>query len=263
VRRVAAGLALLLPCVAVAGCGGGAPDRRAAVNAYVVEVNRIEARSAPAFGAADTAMRRFNVSPPPRDQDRRLTAAVVAISAAGVSLRRLDPPPEARQLHRDLLLLYTRQARLAQEVRGFARFLTAAQHTLARAQRRVAGRAGSAGRQLTAEAVVRHADTVRATAAELAGLVPPPALRPWRADQVRWLRAVATEARRLATALRARDAAAAEVLAVRYRAVAAASPGVTAAQRHALLAYNARVRAISLLRERIASVQVALDRKLR
>jgi hypothetical protein len=253
-------LLVLAAAVAAVACGGSAKERsRRGVNAYFTSVDRAQARYAAAFRAADTALRSSFASGPAAVP--RLRAAAAAIADAGAAVRRIEPPPEARRIHRDLLLLYAREAGLAREVRDLAAFLAAARRALAslgRANASLRGRRAPAGEAAALAAYARRVDQV---ARRLASLRAPPALRPWQAEQVAWLRGLAPGARRLAGALRGGGGAARE-LTVAFRAQLARQPGVTRAQRRAVAAYDARVRDVAALRQRIEREREALARRL-
>lgn len=242
-----------------AGCGGTdrKPERRTAVESYVTAVNAVQASSAAAFRKADTALRAFGTAGGGRAEVTRLTAAAAQFRLAESRLRRIGPPPEAAAIHRHLLELYAREVSLTIEVRDMSRFLAAARRTLAGARTLDAG-----SRALAPADVSRYGARLRAAIGELRRTTPPAVLRPWRTDELRWLAALAREVDSLAAALRAGDAGAARVFAVRFRRVASSAPGVTAAQRRALVAYNDRSREISRLRRRLALEQAALDAKL-
>jgi hypothetical protein len=253
---------MLAATAAMAGCGGdGAGKRRDAIDAYVRAANRIAATARPALREEAVALQTFNLSDPDPEQDRRLAAAAVALASARAELRRTEPPPEAARLHRDLLVLYGREAELAGEVRTLARFVAATQRTLDRA--RSAEAAASAATPLTPGDVAAAGRRYLGVAEALARQTPPRALRAWRDEQMRWLRGVAAEATRLAAALRARDASAAAIQIERYRRTVANRPGVTAAQRRGLMAYNERVRSVARLRNRVAVELADLDRTVR
>jgi hypothetical protein len=116
--------------------------------------------------------------------------------------------------------------------------------------------------RLTADDLAQYAAQLRRTAATLAAATPPPVLVPWRDDEVEWLRALDRESARLAHALRVNDAHAARILAVRFRLIAGDAPGVTTAQRRAVIRYNARAKGVQDLRVRIADELAKLDENL-
>lgn len=239
----------------VAGCGGSS-QRRASVDTYFRAVNRLELRAEPSLRAANAAFRRLRTESPTAEQNRRLRAAVNALATTGAALRQLAPPPEAAQIHRDLLRLYVLQAKLVREVQTLVRFLPAAQQALKK------GLAGAGKRVPTAQ-LGRYADRLRSAATELAALKPPPALKPWTDEQITQFRRLAREVEGAAAALRAHDSAAARVFVVRYRRLIANGAGISSAHRRAVLGYNARVTSIARLREKIAAEHAQLNQSLR
>lgn|SRR5262245_12052925 len=247
----------LVTIASACGGDGEAAKRRAAVADYVRSVNRVEYRFTPAFRRADDALRSFGTTRAPAVELRRLRAAATVIDSAGAKLRRITPPREATRVHRSLLRLYDREAALAREVAGMSAFLAHARELLKQT------RPASGNGRLTADDLTRYSTRLRRTAAALAVVSAPPVLSSWRDDEVEWLHALSLEAKRLGTALRVNDAHAAGILAVRFRRIAAASPGVTAAQRRAVIGFNSRAKSVQDLRARVADELSNLDKSLR
>jgi hypothetical protein len=252
--------AVIAAALALAGCGGS-DDRREEVEAYLLRVNAVSARHAPGLRAAERALRAFAAGRLGGATQTGLERGARAMTAVHRALEPIDPPREARALHRDLLVLYARQIGLAREVRSLAAFVPAASRPLddlraanAAFDARVRGRPPAA---VQAAALGRYAARVDAIAAALAA---PRVMRRWRDDHVAWLRSVGSAARRLASALRGRDRAATEAAAERFRARSARQPPVTRARRRAVLAYNARVGEIRRLTRRVARERAALER---
>lgn len=258
---------VLLAAVALvaAGCGTSAKERRRnAVDAYFQQVNSIQARHARGFREANRAF--GAVRGTDRATPAQLRRAVRTVDAARAAVARLDPPPDARAIHRDLLLLYARQAGLAREVVRLRAFVPAARRALrglggvnARFRRDVGGGPSAADEAVALRA---YSARLRPLVARLRALGAPPALVPWRDDQAQRLGALATTSATLARALEASDLVATRALAKRLRLQLAEQSATSDAQRAAVLAYDRRIRAVATLARRIDRERAALERAL-
>jgi hypothetical protein len=206
--------------LAVAGCGG--PDRREEVDSYLRDANAIQKRATPELNRANkvyVAFARQELSG--ADAALKLAAAERAIRATRAKLATLDPPSDARTLHRRLLHLYDLDASMAAETRALGNYLPAAQRTLeplAGVNRRLRG--GLRGTKDPAQqgaALRQFATGLASIVAGLRELAPPPLLLPTHREQVARLDRTGKLALRLQDAIRARDPKAVARTLVRFR----------------------------------------------
>jgi hypothetical protein len=266
VRR-AFGCFLLLATFVLSGCGSSDTDkRRDAVNEYLDEVDRIQTRYEPSFRLANRAYRDFSRGEPTPRQLQRLRAAEVAILAARNALQSVEPPEDARNLHRDLLRLYDLNAALGLEVITLQQFLPGVRETLGdlgrvnRSYRDDLAARGTVGDQ--AAALESYSAAVGKVATRLHRLGAPPALRPWQRSQVQRLRDVVKTGRNLALALRVGDRNAVQALIKRFQFLLARQPNVTQAQHDAVKAYDERLIGLTKLQGKIAAEHQRLQNLL-
>lgn len=213
----------------------------------------------------DQANRSFSLR---RGAARRQLPALERAEQALATLRgriaALDPPADARRMHRLLLHLVLLELTTARELRGTAAYLPASQDALAPltgANRRFRTRfARSHGPLSQAAALDAYARDVGKVDSALAGVEPPALLRPSYLSERSTLARVRGLAHRLAVALRAHDRAAVSRLAPRFRDAAVTTDD--GAQARAIRAYNARVRAISRTNGAIQRERARLQRLL-
>lgn len=265
--RRAAGLLLFVAALVLSGCGSSETDeRRDAVNDYLGRVDDIQRRFAPSFELANEAYRDFAKSQPTPRQLERLRGAEVSILAARDALRKLDPPEDARRLHRDLIALYNHNAAIGLEVITLQQFLPGVRKVLTdlgrlnTSYRDDLASTSTAGAQ--AEALDAYSDSVEGVARRFRRLAPPSALRPWHSTQIKRLDDITQTGRDLATALRVGDASAVQALIKRFRFLLAHQPNVSQAQHNAVKAYNERLIGITDLQGRIAAEHQRLQNLL-
>ena len=259
---------VVVAAVAVAGCGGGS-DRRDAVDRYVREANTVQnGLRRPLIDVAH-ATRGFGTRAPDLEKERpRLVKATRTFAMLQRRLERLDPPPDARRLHRLLLRLVSTERRLTDELRRVVVVLP----ELDAASRPVA----TAGKRLQAELDAAKTGPAQAVALDryraalavplrtLRAVDPPPLLEPLRASQIETLVRLRGSGGQLASALRRRREADVSPLVARFQA-AARTPETLAAQRArigAIKAYNARVEAVGTLAAAVQRERDRLDREL-
>jgi len=265
--RRAAGFIVLLAALVLTGCGSSETSkRRHAVNDYLAKVQHIQNRYAPSFKLANGAYRDFSKAKASKRQLQRLRGAEVSILAARDALEQLRPPPDARQLHRQLIRLYDLNAELGLEVITLQQFLPGVRDTLAglgrvnKTYRADISNNKTAGGQ--AGALEGYADAVAKVATRLGRLQSPPALRPWQRSQVKRLQDVATTGRNLATALRVGPRGAVQPLIARFQFLLSHQPNVSQAQHDAVKAYDNRLLGISKLQGKIAREHQRLQNQL-
>jgi hypothetical protein len=290
-RAAVAALAVALLC---AGCGGSKSHRRADVSAYVQRVNRIELVMRSELVDVEKAYRHFSTATLQRSRPR-LVRAENTLRTLDQRLENVDPPRDARRLHRLMLQLVSAEVGLSHEVVQLAVFLPAFDdalrplgpasvqlgqalaHAKAPAPRLVRGtkkqiaaaRAKYAAavrraERAQADAIEQYANEIRVVQGNLSKLHPPPAVKPTFASERVTLARVRATGGALAKALRLGQSKRVATLDLRYRA-AAQSGASLAAQRAEIAAvksYDRRVRAVASMALRVQRELVRLDRTL-
>jgi hypothetical protein len=178
---------LALAAVALlAGCGDEERDR---VERYIERANAIQQRFAAQFRYADEAYAQFAQGELDAETaEIRLTAAEAALRDARAQLARVEPPADARRLHRRLLRVFEMNADFAAESTALARYLPAARKVLERVGRdgeslstRLRAAETPAGQS---EALARYARAADRRYDALYALDPPPVLEPTHRDQL-------------------------------------------------------------------------------
>jgi len=256
VRR-ALGLVLLAVLVlVVSGCGSSAKDkRRDAVNDYLNRVEKIQNRFAPSFAVANEAYRDFARGKGGKKQLAKLRGAEVSIIGARDALQQLDPPRDARKLHRQLIQLYDLDAALGLEAITLQQFLPAVRGVLKdlarvnKSYRTNLANTATAGDQATA--LDNYSNATAGVVKEFREMAPPPALLPWRAAQMTRLQQIVDTGHLLAKALRLGDRNAATGLIKRFRFLLSHQPNVSQAQHDAVKSYDNRLVGINRLQGKI------------
>jgi len=268
-RRVLYAAVVTVAAIAVSGCGGDDHSRRDAVDQYIREINTIEARLRSPLADVTSATRSFSTRPAELARERlRLARAERTIVRLERRIDNLDPPKDARTLHRRLVAVLAAERALTHELQRVA----VVQPQLEDASRPV----GPAGKRLQAELVASKSGREQAAAvdrygAALAGPIEklraihaPPLLEPVRAAQLATLTRLRSTGRGLAAALRRRQAREVARLVARFQA-AARTGDTLAAQRARIAAvrqYNARVARASRLAALVQRERDRLDRSL-
>jgi len=108
---------VLVVVLALAACGGSKGNpRRDAVNTYFDKVDKAEAGVISSSGEIDQALRNFRLSGNSPAEIRELTFARGRLATALKRVRALQPPPDARRVHADLVELLTLQHAAAAEL---------------------------------------------------------------------------------------------------------------------------------------------------
>jgi hypothetical protein len=190
----------------------------------------------------------------------------VAIIGARDALNQLEPPPDARKLHQDLLQLYSLDASLGLEAITLQQFLPDVQGVLKdlarvnNSYRTSLAKTTTAGEQ--AASLDRYANAVAAVVNEFRRMAPPPALQPWRSAQMTRLQQIVDTGHQLATALRVGDRNAVKGLIVRFRFLLSHQPNVSEAQHDAVKAYDTRLVGITKLQGKIQAEHQRLQNLL-
>lgn len=265
--RRALGCLVLLAALLLTGCGSSEKSkRREAVNDYLGRVEQVQRRYRPSFDLANRAYRDLSKGKAGKRELERLRGAEVTILAARDSLRALQPPSDARTLHRRLLQLYDLDAELGLEVITLQQFLPAVRNVLTNlGQVNASYRSSLSGAKTAsaqADALDAYSSAVRSVVARFRKLGPPPALRPWQKAQTRRLQQIVDTGHTLAAALRVGDRNATQALIKRFRFLLAHQPNVTQAQHDAVKAYDNRLLRISKLQGTIAREHQRLQNEL-
>lgn len=202
---------LVALAVVLAGCRDG-DQRREGIEEYIERANRTQAQFDLAFRQAQQSIRAFAAGRATGRTAERLFQASSTIRASRGSLALIEPPPDARSLHADLLRLLDLQARLALEVGLAAEYTTHVApairpaQTAARALARELRSAATGDEQ--AVALDSYAKAIDAALTRFDALAVPPFLRPWHEDRKERLAESRREALGLAVGIRRRDAGA-------------------------------------------------------
>jgi hypothetical protein len=258
VRRLV--FVLLVAAVAVAGCRGG-DDRRDAVESYIESVNRAQAKLKPAFTDAQVALRAFASGRVTERTVERLRGGSATMRATEASLELIQPPPEAKKLHADLLRLVDLQSGLALELSLAADYVLQLGPAAAPAQGAASKLSGELRAANTSkeqvEALREFAASVDLALTRIDALAPPPAMVPWHDDQRARLAKSQHDAVALADAIEQKDAPAVEE-ALKAFTTPASNTVSRKAQAAAIRAFNKRLRRQEQLLARIAREQLAL-----
>jgi hypothetical protein len=266
--RVARTGAVLVATLLLSGCGGGS-HRRAAVNAYLVQVSRAQVGLAAQTSKINKVYRAFSMRANSPKEVRALVRARTQIVAARRRVMRIQPPHEARLLHEELLQLLDHEAAIAADLIRTARYLP--QLARAVAPLRPAGVAlprdlrGAKHWLQQAAAFARYRAALEPVLAVLTQLRAPAALRPSLVGERALIRDSIRLSGEIERALRHRDGRTASAKVHALSTLASGSQAAVAqrGQRAAARAYNARIAALWKLAGKIARERLRLERTLR
>ncbi len=197
-----------------------------------------------------------------------LRAAVHTLAGLHVRIAELDPPPDARALHRDLLLFASRETAFAREVLGFAQYVPAFRQAVkplaainASFRAALASAKGPVGQ---AKVLERYLASLMPVVADLARLRPPPILTPLHKNQLASLVGVQRAATALARALRRHDRTDLGGLLRSFETASQSASTVRAqrAQIAAVRSYNKRLFEIHSIASRVEHDRVLLNDRL-
>ena len=149
----------------LAGCGSsGGNARREAVNTYFDRIDQAEAAVISSSGEIDQAFRSFRLTGNSAREVRELEFARDRLATALRRVRALAPPPDARRVHADVVVLLTLQHAAAAELLQVVHYQPAFTRALAPLP--------AAGKQLAGDirAAARTKAPPRAAAADSAGI---------------------------------------------------------------------------------------------
>jgi hypothetical protein len=243
--------------VALAGCGSAKDARRSNFNRYVARVNQVEADASRAWARVRLAYVRLAKGVPSAAEVGKLAAAPGTIRDLRRNLEQIDPPADAKPVHRMLLHILALDAALADELAAFGRYIhdvTALEQQLGKAttqlRRSLKTTAARRGQERVLSA---YAGQLATLLQQLRALTPPPSMAPWQREQIGRVSTLQTGAQEVQRGLAANDrVAVGEGLGLLQGAVAQ-SP-VTKADRAAIVAYNKRL-------DRIRRLLGALERR--
>jgi hypothetical protein len=272
-KKLAGALGVVVLCLAGAATyaftreDDDADERRAALTAYVAEVNMAQQELAVELVAVNEAYRGLRLEPRalPR-QLERLDDATATLAALRGRVGGLTPPADGRTLHRELLSLLDLQAAFGGDVAGLARYLAVEveeQRAVARATQALTRDLSDARTAAAQQAAFRrYAGALDDASATLERATAPAVIEPSRLGELDRLERLRTLARELAAALR--DAEPREVdLLFRRFAQATADTGTTKAERDAVVAFNRRLREIADQRNAVLEERARLDQAIR
>ena len=268
--RLARAGAVVALVLALAACGGSSTraKRRAAVDAYFAQVDRAEKTLVAQTAAFDAALRSFSFKANPPAEVRALQRAQTELARVDERVKALQPPPDARPVHADIVRLLDVEKGLADDLVAAAHYvprLQAALKPLTAAGVRLSRQLRTAkGWQADAAAFAEYRVALGAILAQLEGLTAPPELRPSLDRQRQALSRSASLCATIEAALSMHDArrANAGIQALFHIASGPAAARARQAGAAATRAYDARVASISTLVVKIARERQALQRAL-
>ena len=236
------------------------------VAAYIDDVNRAQLDLQPQLRRIDTTYRRFRLDPKTLSaQQPELVRAEDVIRRVRRRIAALDPPADARRLHERILHALTLEASFAREIVAMAQALPRYADennrlTPALARARDDLKAAKTAAQQD-RALAKYATVLRTTARHLEAIDAPAILETTIDARAARLRTTASVMDRLRRAVKQGNRA--EVTQLnRYLARTSRAAEVTQAQHDAVVAYNRRLRAISLARAAVERERQRLDRTL-
>ena len=242
-------------------------ERRAAVSAYIVQVNTTQQALIVELERVSTTYRQLQLKP---DEDprqlQRVEGAARTLRRLRSRLAELVAPTEVRALRSRLLNLVDLQIALADEVAGMVRYLPVQARearAVSSATKRLRDELGDAK---TVEAQRRvftaYEDALRLSVARLRSGTSPAIFEPSRKGEVTRLTRLLSLSRQVRAALEKQDATEIDRLFARF-VQTSASVGTTKAERDAVIAFNKRLSAISEARSAVAAERAQLDLELR
>lgn len=242
-------------------------ERRAAITSYIARVNMTQQELAAELVAVNDAYRELRLEPAalPR-QIERLDEAEATLSSLKARVADVKPPPEARNLHRQLVALLDLQAAFAGEVEALGRYLLVEvdeQRQVAAATKSLRTGLNGAKTAAAQEAVFgRYARSLEAAATTLEETAAPPVLEPSRTGEVARLQRLVELSDELGASLDGADPKRVDELFRRF-AQTTADTGTTKAERRAVIAFNRRLRVIADQRAAVTQERARLDRVVR
>jgi hypothetical protein len=255
----------VLAALVLAGCGSAKDARRSALNHYIAHVNDVQREALVPWSRARHAYAGIGRGKITDAELRDLDAASKTIRLLRARIADLSPPKDAKRLHTSLLRLLDLDMSFATEVESFARYVrsvTALQKELGSdtAQLRQALRRSHAPAR-ERRALTRYAVRLDPLVARFRLLRPPPALTPWHGEQIARIDTLRRGSRELALGLAHKNSALTRRGLGALTGAAGNSPA-TAADRAAILAYDARLKRLGTASAVVAREENRLEREL-
>jgi hypothetical protein len=239
---------------------------RDAVATYIDDVNHAQLDLQTQLRRIDTTYRRFRLDPKSlATQQKDLAGAENVIRRVRTRVSALDPPAKAQRLHASILHALDLEASFAHEVAEMAQALPRYVHENDRLTPALThARDDLKNAKTPAQqdgALAGYASVLRTTADRLEQIDAPPILETTIDARAARLETTARVMDRLRRAVKQGNRAEASQL-NRYLAHTSRASEVTQAQHDAVVAYNRRLRAISLARAAVERERQRLDRTL-
>ena len=253
----------------MAGCGEDERDAvRERVEAYIDTERRVIQRAEGDFARANQTYTDYaNGQLEPETAAEQASDAARAIRNARDGVLVLDPPAQARPLHKQVLHYLDLNVDLARDTSRLVAYVPAAVRALRpldRANRQLEARlAGSDDSGDQERELERFASRLRSVARDLRAAKPPPVLRPTHQDQLRRLAETRQLADQLRRALRTQDAEKVSHLLKRFRGDASEPEARRLLANRALAVYSERLEELTVAGAEVQEEQLRLARSLR
>jgi hypothetical protein len=260
-------VAALLLVLALVTAERGGDERRTAVSRYIHDLNALQVHRAVDGTAIASAYATLELNPEALEEaEPRLVRAERGLEELRTRVGALEPPPEAADLHREVLRLLELETGLAGEVTAIARYLPRLAEVEAdlRAATEALGAALERADALSQQqrAFGRYATALDGIAERLESLTAPEVLEASRSGDAERLRTLADLAGRLRAAIGRSDETAVARLYAQLSREASRS-GATRAERRAVLAYNDRLRELAEQGRTVELERARLDAEIR
>ena len=257
----------MIACLALLPLGAcGGDDRRERVEAYLQDLNQIQADSKPDVARANRIYAQLAAGRSPLGKDEpKLERSERAIRATRARLAAVQAPADARRLRTLILRYFDAAGGLAHETTELGQYLPAAAAVLRplnavnRRLRRGLRRAADPDGQ--ARAMSAYASGVATALRRLRALQPPPVLSAFQRAQAARLRLALTLSRGLVAAIGDRDTTRVARLLTRFKRLTARDrqPGLAAGQ---LRAYGRRYQALTVAASKVERERRRLEQEL-
>lgn len=242
-------------------------ERRAAVSAFIAEVNMTQQVLVVELERVSQVYRRLQLKPDAvPGQLQNVEGAEQTLGKLRARLAGVRAPSEARKLRSGILRLVDLQRALAREVAGMVRYLPAQTREARRvtaATRRLRDDLGdSTSVDAQREVFATFEEAVRAARRNLRATRAPAVFEPARTGEVARLTQLLALSERVRRALQEQDETEIDRLFARFVQVSA-SVGTTRAERQAVVAFNNRLKSIGDQRTTVAAERRRLDVLLR
>lgn len=238
-------------------------ERRAAVSAFIVEVNTTQQVLIVELERVSQVYRRLQLKPDAvPGQLERVEGAAQTLQKLRSRLADIPAPPEARKLRSGILRLVDLQKGLADEVAGMVRYIPVetreARRVTAATNRLRLDLGDSTSVEAQRAVFLAYEETVRTSSRNLRGVAAPEVFEPSRAGEIARLARLVSLSQQVRRALGDQDEKEIDRLFGRFVQVTA-SVGTTRSERQAVIAFNKRLRTIGNQRIALAAERTRLD----